>query len=96
MFIFSLNRLVVVREFGYLQPGKRNIHTAIFDTKQNNVEAKGNVAFFFFGLNKTLVCMIGTCAKFPFKQKFVYLYLHFHRSSINFKLKGVLFYVNKR
>ena len=64
MFIFSV---VVVREFDCLQPRKRNIHTAIFDTKQNNVEAKGNVAFFFFGLNKTSVCMTGICAKFPFK-----------------------------
>ena len=49
MFMFSL---VVVRGFDCLQP-RKNIHTAIFDTKQNNVEAKGNVAFFFFGLNKT-------------------------------------------
>ena len=49
MFIFSL---VVVREFDCLQPRKRNIHTAIFDTKQNNVEAKGNVAFFSSGLIK--------------------------------------------
>ena len=64
MFIFSL---VVVGEFDCLQPRKRNILTAIFDTKQNNVEAKGNVAFFFFGLNKTSVCMTGICAKFPFK-----------------------------
>ena len=64
MFMFSL---VVVREFDCLQPRKRNIHTAIFDTKQNNVEAKGNVAFFFFELNKTSVCMTGICAKFQFK-----------------------------
>ena len=49
MFIFSL---VVVREFDCLQPRKRNIHTAIFDTKQNNVEAKGNVASFSSGLIK--------------------------------------------
>ena len=64
MFIFSL---VVVREFDCLKPRKRNIHIAIFDTKQNNVEAKGNVAFFVFGLNKTSVCMTGICAKFPLK-----------------------------
>ena len=63
MFRFSL---VVVREFDCLKP-RKNIHTAIFDTKQNNVEAKGSVAFFFFGLNKTSVCMTGICAKFPFK-----------------------------
>ena len=43
MFIFSL---VVVRQFACLQPRKRNIHNAIFDTKQKSVEAKGNVAFF--------------------------------------------------
>ena len=49
MFIFSL---VVVREFACLQPRKRNIHNAIFDTKQNSVEAKGNVAFFSSGLRK--------------------------------------------
>ena len=64
MFIFSL---VVVREFACLQLRKRNIHNAIFDTKQNSVEAKGNVAFFFFGLNKISVCMTGNCANFPFK-----------------------------
>ena len=49
MFIFSL---VVVREFACLQLRKRNIHNAIFDTKQNSVEAKGNVAFFSSGLIK--------------------------------------------
>ena len=43
MFIFSL---VVVREFACLQPRKRNIHNAIFDTKQKSFEAKSNVAFF--------------------------------------------------
>ena len=64
MFIFSV---VVVREFDCLQPRKRNLHTAIFDSKQNNVEAKGNAASFFFELNKTSVCMTGICAKFPVK-----------------------------
>ena len=49
MFIFYL---VVVREFACLQSRKRNIHNAIFDTKQNSVEAKGNVAFFSSGLIK--------------------------------------------
>ena len=47
MFIFSL---VVVWEFACLQLRKRNIHNAIFDTKQNSVEAIGNVAFFSSGL----------------------------------------------
>ena len=65
MFIFSL---VVVRDFACLQLRKRNIHNAIFDTKQNSVEAKGNVAFFFFELNKiSVICMTGNCDKFPFK-----------------------------
>ena len=64
MFIFSP---VVAREFACLQPRKGNIHNAIFDTKQKSVEAKGNVAFFFFGRNKVSVCMTGKCAKFPFK-----------------------------
>ena len=49
MFIFSL---VVVREFACLQPRKRNIHNAIFDTKQNSVEAKDNVALLSSGLRK--------------------------------------------
>ena len=49
MFIFYL---VVVREFACLQPRKRNMHNAIFDIKQNSVEAKGNVAFFSSGLIK--------------------------------------------
>ena len=39
-------------EFDCLQPFKTNIHTAKFDTKQNNIEAKGNVAS-FFGANTT-------------------------------------------
>ena len=59
---------VVVREFVY-NLIKQN--TAIFDIKQNNVEAKGNVAF-FFGVNKTSIYMTGICAKFPFKQTFIY------------------------
>ena len=49
MFIFYL---VVVREFACLQPRKRNMHNAIFDIKQNSVEAKGNVAFFSSDLIK--------------------------------------------
>ena len=36
-----------MREFDCSETCKTNIHTAIFDIKQNNVEAKGNVAFFF-------------------------------------------------
>ena len=57
-----------MRDFDCLQPRKRNIQTAIFDKKKknNNIEAKGNVAF-FFGVNKTLVRMTGICAKFPLK-----------------------------
>ena len=34
-------------------------------------------------------------AKFPFKKTFICLLRHFHSSSINFKLKCVLFRVNK-
>ena len=66
-------------EFDCLQPRKRNIHTAIFDTKQNNVEAKGNIAL-FFGLNKISVCMTGICAKFPFKRhSYIYLYIFINK-----------------
>ena len=46
-----------MREFDCLQLCEKNIHTAIFDTKQNNVETKGNVAFFLFGLDKTGICV---------------------------------------
>ena len=65
MFIFSLNRLTPC-------------HTAVFDTKQNKVEAmrQCNLFFFFFfffgggggGGNKTPICMTGICAKFPFNR----------------------------
>ena len=34
-------------------------------------------------------------AKFPFKKTLIYLLRHFHCSTINFKLKCVLFHVNK-
>ena len=45
MFIFSLNRPTVCRSEGICLQSKVK-YTAIFDIKQNNVEAKGNVAFF--------------------------------------------------
>ena len=71
MFIFSLNRFVVVGEFVYNLVKQ---YSAIFDIKQNNVGAKGNVAF-FFGVNKASICTTGICAKFPFKQTFIYLFI---------------------
>ena len=84
MFIFSSNRLTVCGSEGIYNLVKQ--YTAIFDIKQNNVKAKGN-ATVFFGVNKTSKCMPGICARFPFKQAFMYLFIHFHCSSINFKLK---------
>ena len=82
MFILSLNRLTVCRSEGIcLQPCKTVY--VILDIKQNNVEAKGNVAF-FYGVNKASICMTGVCTKFPFKQTFIYLFIHFHCSLVNF------------
>ena len=91
MFIFSLNRLTVCRSEGIYN--LVNQYTAIFDIKSNNVKAKSN-ATFFFGVNKTSKCMPGICVEFPFKQAFMYLFIHFHCSSINFKLKCVPFHIN--
>ena len=95
---FNLRDFDVVREWVSSFPCYRKDnfivkqYATIFDIKQNNVEAKGNVAS-FFGVNKTSICMAGICPKFPFKQLFIYMYLfiHFHCPSINFKLKVVIF-----
>ena len=78
----------MAREFDCLQHCKTNIHNAIFDKNQNNVEVKSNVAL--FGFNKT-----GHLCQIAFKYAFKYLFIHFHCSTINFKLKCMLFHVNK-
>ena len=62
MLIFSFNKLTH-KEFDCLQPCKRNIRTAIFYTKQNNLEAEGNIAF-SFGVNKTSMYITDICANF--------------------------------
>ena len=49
MFIFSLNRLTVCRSEGICLQPCETIYNAIFDFKQNNIEAKDNVAFLLRG-----------------------------------------------
>ena len=75
MFVFSLNRLVGVREFDCLQPFYTNTHAAFFIQRKTTL-GQINLAC-FFGVNKTFVCLTSNCAKFPFKQIFLSLFIHF-------------------
>ena len=77
MLIFSLSRITPCSsEVVYcLQPCKTNIHAAMFDTKQNNVESKANVAF-FFGVNKTSICMTAFVPNFHLnRHSYICLYI---------------------
>ena len=64
-----------MREFDCLQPCKTNICAAIFDTKQNNVEAKAKIAF-FFGVNKTSIRMTAFAPNFHLnRHSYICLYI---------------------
>ena len=83
-----------MKEFDCLQPCKTNIYAAfLYKVKQR--EAKVSLVF-FFGINKTLVCLTSDLTKFPFKQTFIFSFIHFHFSSITFERKCVLFHVIER
>ena len=49
-----------------------------------------------FRCNKKSICLAGISAKFPFKYTFMYLFIHFHFSSIAFAPKCILFHIIKR
>ena len=95
MFIFSLNNLTPCRSKRvYLQPYKTNIHTAMFDTKQNNVDTKGTVAFFFW-INKTSIYKTAFVPNFHLNRHHIFIYT-FSLFINKFETQIVLFHVNKR